>query len=124
MMSKGYREKCLAQKISCCNVCGGNEKLHVHHINGDRDDNRLENLIPLCQNCHHKVHCEKEPPRKIKRLQDKLPDGSLRFSTTNRDADMTSIPIESEVRDDLRAAKQGGETYSDVISRLLNRNNE
>jgi len=31
----------------------------------------------------------------------------------------TSIPIDEDVRDDLRAEKVGGETYSDVITRLL-----
>lgn len=32
----------------------------------------------------------------------------------------TSIPINSDVRDRLRAAKEGGETYSETIARLLN----
>jgi len=31
----------------------------------------------------------------------------------------TTIPIEGDTRDRLRAAKVGGETYSDVINRLL-----
>jgi predicted CopG family antitoxin len=31
----------------------------------------------------------------------------------------TTIPIDSDVRDNLRAAKVGNETYSDVITRLL-----
>lgn len=31
----------------------------------------------------------------------------------------TSIRIEGDVRDRLRAEKKGGETYSDVIDRLL-----
>jgi predicted CopG family antitoxin len=31
----------------------------------------------------------------------------------------TTIAIESDVRDDLRAEKEGGETYNEVIKRLL-----
>jgi hypothetical protein len=26
--------------------------LCLHHVNGDRHDNRLENLVLLCPNCH------------------------------------------------------------------------
>lgn len=41
-----------------CEMCGLNEwlgkeiTLELHHINGDRYDNRLENLQILCPNCH------------------------------------------------------------------------
>ncbi len=31
---------------------------HVHHINHDHDDNRLENLTVLCPSCHFKHHGE------------------------------------------------------------------
>jgi len=31
----------------------------------------------------------------------------------------TTIPIDSDTRDELRAEKVGNETYSDVIERLL-----
>ena len=38
-----------------CSICGierihGN--FHVHHINGDHNDNRPENLIVVCRDCH------------------------------------------------------------------------
>ncbi len=36
----------------------------------------------------------------------------------------TTIPIESDTRDRLRAEKVGNETYSDVIDRLIERHSE
>ena len=42
----------------CCACCGRTEwngqpiPLELDHVNGDRSDNRLENLRLLCPNCH------------------------------------------------------------------------
>jgi predicted CopG family antitoxin len=36
----------------------------------------------------------------------------------------TTIPIASDVRDRLRAEKVGNETYSEVITRLLNHHDQ
>jgi len=48
----------LGVKQNCCERCGISEwqgerlSVALHHINGDRLDNRLENLELLCPNCH------------------------------------------------------------------------
>jgi len=38
------------------------DKLSLHHINGDDTDDRVANVIPLCQSCHVRVHKVDKPP--------------------------------------------------------------
>lgn len=37
-------------------ICGWDIAVDVHHINGDHNDNRIENLVPLCKNHHQMAH--------------------------------------------------------------------
>lgn len=46
---RGYR------KCECCGITEWLDRpvfLQVHHINGEHSDNRLENLMMICPNCH------------------------------------------------------------------------
>jgi len=47
---KQYR--CENPKCGISEWCGEPIVLQLHHINGDHYDNRLENLVLLCPNCH------------------------------------------------------------------------
>jgi 5-methylcytosine-specific restriction endonuclease McrA len=45
--------------IASCQKCGYSEHpeiLGVHHKNKNRHDNKMENLIVLCPNCHSIEH--------------------------------------------------------------------
>ena len=40
-----------------CQVCGSDRrKLHVYHLDKNRQNNDLKNLMVLCQSCHFKLH--------------------------------------------------------------------
>lgn len=55
-----YRQKCLKRKGSTCYICGEHENIDVHHIDGDRTNNQLKNLIPVCRYCHIGIHEARE----------------------------------------------------------------
>jgi hypothetical protein len=41
---------------TCC-ICGSQFiPLHIHHIDENPSNNEIDNLIPLCLNCHANVH--------------------------------------------------------------------
>lgn len=51
-----YRKKAIDEYGERCQVCGSESNIQVHHRDGDRTNNDLENLIPLCKDCHYGVH--------------------------------------------------------------------
>lgn len=47
------------QKYKCCQKCGSKKKLHIHHLTYEHhfyEHLFLDDLIVLCENCHHKEH--------------------------------------------------------------------
>jgi hypothetical protein len=55
-----YRDVAFREYPKICCTCGNkNEKvLEVHHIDKDRVNNNIDNLIVLCANCHTLLHKE------------------------------------------------------------------
>lgn len=45
-----------------CAECGRAGPLELHHRNGDRTDDRPENLRPLCETCHFAIHARRRGP--------------------------------------------------------------
>ena len=53
-----YRENAFRRYEHKCAICGYNEEpkiLQVHHIDENRQNNNIDNLIILCPNCHAKI---------------------------------------------------------------------
>jgi len=42
--------------IQKCSICLSIKRLEVHHIDQDRKNNSLKNLVILCKSCHSKIH--------------------------------------------------------------------
>lgn len=61
MNGKGYsnyRRTAFETYPHCCAVCGWDEDLEVlevHHIDENRHNNQVSNLIILCPTCHKKL---------------------------------------------------------------------
>ncbi|MGC9992491.1 MAG: HNH endonuclease [Candidatus Cybelea sp.] len=61
---------------STCHSCGLKDwhgrplSLHLDHINGVRNDNRLENLRMLCPNCHSQTPTYGGRNTRLRRLQE------------------------------------------------------
>jgi len=53
-----YRKRAFAVYPPNCHVCGYDKLavLVIHHIDCDRENNNIENLIPVCRNCHKEIH--------------------------------------------------------------------
>lgn len=79
-MQRRHRKKLLddANVPECCSECGlppsWNDKplvLQIDHINGLKEDDRLENLRYLCPNCHSQTDTFGSKNKKWKRREDK-----------------------------------------------------
>lgn len=57
--ARHYRTICFYHWEKKCHICGYDKIVSVHHIDENKENNEIHNLIPLCQNCHSEVHHNK-----------------------------------------------------------------
>ena len=58
-----YRNNLIKTGIEqVCKRCGNSDRrvLDAHHLDKNRRNNKIENLIWLCKNCHYLVHNQNE----------------------------------------------------------------
>lgn len=60
-MPDDYRRKCFEEYEERCFLCGDDHNIEVHHIDGDRSNNDVDNLMPICPDCHNIVHNRSDP---------------------------------------------------------------
>jgi 5-methylcytosine-specific restriction endonuclease McrA len=61
--SKGGSVRVILDKIKNCENCGkqgkigiNNGSLIIHHLDKNRNNNIIKNLMVVCRKCHHKIH--------------------------------------------------------------------
>ena len=47
--------------VEVCTWCGDTKHLLVHHLDENRYNNSLDNLICLCKRCHQALHTKRDP---------------------------------------------------------------
>jgi 5-methylcytosine-specific restriction endonuclease McrA len=51
-----YRTRCFETHDRVCMECASKQNIEVHHVDGDRNNNDPDNLVPLCRDCHTKLN--------------------------------------------------------------------
>jgi len=72
-----YRQLCFRYYEFKCIVCDENQMLDVHHLDKNRDNNVIENLIPLCPTHHRYMHNKKLKEQLLNIIEEKKYERNL-----------------------------------------------
>jgi hypothetical protein len=53
---ESYRSTCFAEHARKCVVCNESRVVEVHHMDENRENNQIDNLVPLCPTHHRYWH--------------------------------------------------------------------
>jgi len=123
MTELGYRNKTFKEMGESCNICNSEENVVAHHIDGNRTNNDLDNLIPLCRSCHGKVHSSARHGESVDRLSDQLPQSVMLDDGGDLhgpDVEKSHVEVRTDTRNRLRVWKaKRGMTYDEAVNELL-----
>lgn len=54
----GYKSYRIYKKLKAkkCSKCGSRKNLQMHHVNRNKQDSSIENLLTVCEKCHIEIH--------------------------------------------------------------------
>jgi len=55
-VSERLKSEIISKCNNCCCVCQTHHLVQFHHIDGDPSNNDIDNMAPLCPNCHSRAH--------------------------------------------------------------------
>ena len=58
-----HTSKALKRQNHSCEICGltftGEERIHLHHVDGNHNNWKQENLVAIHESCHNYTHMSK-----------------------------------------------------------------
>ena len=73
-----YRLRAFKYRPNYCALCAAKntlqlKDLEVHHKDGNRKNNQIQNLLIVCRKCHQRLHGISEKPKINKKYQKETP---------------------------------------------------
>lgn len=80
---KSYRQLCFRKYDFKCLICGWDTFVDVHHVDFNRKNNVIFNLVPLCPNHHKMAHMNKHKEEILLQIKEKIKqfDLTIRFKS-------------------------------------------
>lgn len=82
-----YRKKAIEEYGERCKLCESTRDIRVHHIDGDRENNSLDNLLVVCAKCHADIHSPQRVGLPHDRFTNHLPQSSI-YGESNADTEL------------------------------------
>ncbi len=105
-MNRLYRLKIPLIK---CEKCGDTFNLSVHHLDCNRNNNGVNNLISLCHKCHRDLHNDKW----------KLSDIGVSIQGSNKNIPMSLSPMQRRAFDMITKLNEFEENRIFTLSELI-----